>query len=108
MTLTCQDGMDLQLRVSPCHTRFRIGEGYAFLIHTVVHDALGTLRCDHVILLYQHISVFIKYADCRITSRDTLPELLNDLISFTEGGYIDTRLLILILAAVRLTDDQIL
>ena len=77
-------------------------------IHTVADNAGCTLRRDHMVCLYDHISVFVLQCIAGETSCDTILQALDLLFSVGKRLYPHTRDFVFSFRTVYLTDDQLL
>ena len=82
-------------------------ERLAIFVHAFLHNTCSTLRCDHMVCFYDYFSIRCLDILAGETSCDTLLKALNLLFSVGELLYIHARDFST-MAAVHLTDDQIL
>ena len=92
-----QDGADLDL----------LGR-LAVLVHALLHDQLCPLRGHHMVGLHEHIAVFIFDALAQVAPCDTLLQALDFLVALHKCMDVHAGDLLTLLAAVHLTDDELL
>ena len=89
-------------------TDLNLADRFSALIHTLLDHALCTARCDHVVLLHEHIAVFVFDILAGETSCDTILQALDLFVSVCECVYIHSRNLLIRSHTVCIVDDQLL
>ncbi len=80
----------------------------SILIHAFRHNLSRAARCDHMICLYNHISVLVLDRIAGETAGNTLFQRLNHLLALGERLDPDSRNFLAVDGAVRLADHQVL
>ena len=91
--------------ISYLYTLYRIAVG----IHTAAQYSVRASGSDHVVCLYDHLSLVVVDRLAREASRDTIPKLLDNGLVIHKRAYIHTGYLsVRTLTAVTLTNDKLL